>query len=150
MKIIYLDMCCFNRPYDDQSQARIRLETEAKLLIQENIRESKYKLAWSVILDFECSKNPFPAHRQAIFQWRKLAANIVRATPNIIATAKQFEQQGIARFDALHVACALAAEVDIFVSTDDRLLKKCHRVVSQINAQRPAEALAILENWYED
>ena len=28
---IYLDNCCFNRPYDDQSQPRIRFETQAKL-----------------------------------------------------------------------------------------------------------------------
>lgn len=150
MKLIYLDMCCFNRPYDDQSQARIRLETEAKLLIQENIREGRCKLTWSAVLDFECSKNPYPEHQQAIFQWRKLAATIVRSTPDVIATAKQLEEHGIARFDALHVASAVLAQVDLFVSTDDRLLKKCHKVVSQIKAQRPAEALAILENWYED
>ena len=31
---IYLDMCCFNRPYDDQTQPRIRIETEAKVVIQ--------------------------------------------------------------------------------------------------------------------
>ncbi len=30
---LYLDLCCFNRPYDDQTQTRIRLETEAKILI---------------------------------------------------------------------------------------------------------------------
>lgn len=28
---IYLDNCCYNRPYDDQSQVRIQLETQAKL-----------------------------------------------------------------------------------------------------------------------
>jgi len=36
---IYLDMCCFNRPYDDQSQARIRLETEAKMLLQQKVKK---------------------------------------------------------------------------------------------------------------
>jgi hypothetical protein len=28
---IYLDNCCFNRPFDDQGQIRIKIETEAKL-----------------------------------------------------------------------------------------------------------------------
>ncbi|MFN0197095.1 MAG: PIN domain protein, partial [Planctomycetaceae bacterium] len=32
---IYLDNCCFNRPFDDQRQIRVRLETEAKLCIQQ-------------------------------------------------------------------------------------------------------------------
>lgn len=36
---IYLDNCCYNRPYDDQSQLRISLETQAKLYIQENAVE---------------------------------------------------------------------------------------------------------------
>lgn len=150
MKLVYLDMCCFNRPYDDQSQTRIRLETEAKLLIQENVREGQCKLAWSAVLDFECSKNPYPEHKQAIFHWRKLSGTFVTLTPTIITKAKDLEGSGIARFDALHVACALAAEADLFVTTDDRLLKKCRKVVSSLNTQRPAEALAILENWYED
>ena len=27
--LIYLDNCCYNRPYDDQSYMRINLETQA-------------------------------------------------------------------------------------------------------------------------
>ena len=38
---IYLDMCCYNRPYDDQSQLKISMETQAKLHIQTLIREGK-------------------------------------------------------------------------------------------------------------
>lgn len=56
---IYLDNCCFNRPFDDQSQLRIKLESEAKLKIQEDIRSGLYKLIWSYILDYENSKNLF-------------------------------------------------------------------------------------------
>ena len=33
MSIIYLDVCCLNRPFDDQAQARIHLEAEAVLVI---------------------------------------------------------------------------------------------------------------------
>jgi len=32
---IYLDICTFNRPFDDQNQLKIKLETEAKLFIQQ-------------------------------------------------------------------------------------------------------------------
>ena len=53
---VYLDNCCFNRPYDNQSHLRIRLESEAKLKIQEEIRSGAYKLIWSYILDYENSK----------------------------------------------------------------------------------------------
>jgi hypothetical protein len=47
---IYLDNCCFNRPYDDQSQIRIRIESEAKLFIQAKILAGEIELAWSYIL----------------------------------------------------------------------------------------------------
>ena len=50
---VYLDNCCFNRPYDDQSQPLIRLETEAKLLIQQEIVDNRLDLIWSFILHYE-------------------------------------------------------------------------------------------------
>lgn len=31
---VYLDNCCYNRPFDDQTQLKVRLETEAKLFVQ--------------------------------------------------------------------------------------------------------------------
>jgi len=34
---VYLDNCCYNRPFDDQSQVRIELETKTKLYIQDKI-----------------------------------------------------------------------------------------------------------------
>ena len=64
--LIYLDNCCFNRPFDDQLQIKIRLETEAKLVIQEGIKTGDYLLAWSYILDFENSENPFPERKETI------------------------------------------------------------------------------------
>ena len=27
---VYLDNCCYNRPFDEQTQLKVRLETEAK------------------------------------------------------------------------------------------------------------------------
>jgi hypothetical protein len=70
---IYLDNCCFNRPFDDQSQLKIRLEAETKLKIQEDIRSGKYVLIWSYILDYENSKNPFQERHKQIAKWRNYA-----------------------------------------------------------------------------
>jgi hypothetical protein len=70
---IYLDNCCFNRPFDDQSQIRIRIETEAKLNIQENIRSGKFQLVWSYLLDYENNKNPYSERKAQIVRWKKYA-----------------------------------------------------------------------------
>jgi len=63
---IYLDNCCFNRPFDDQSQLKIRLESEAKMAIQEGIRSGAYLLVWSYVMDYENHKNPFSERREQI------------------------------------------------------------------------------------
>ena len=47
---LYLDSCTFNRPFDDQNQLKIKLETEAKLFIQQGIFDNKYELIWSLYI----------------------------------------------------------------------------------------------------
>ena len=68
---IYLDNCCFNRPFDDQSQIRIKLESEAKLKIQNEIQEGSLDLAWSYIVEAENEANPFEERKRAIKNWKK-------------------------------------------------------------------------------
>ena len=38
---VYLDVSCLNRPFDDQSQARIALESQAVVLILEKVSHDK-------------------------------------------------------------------------------------------------------------
>ena len=86
---IYLDVCCFNRPFDDQSQARIRLETEAKLLLQEHVREGRHELAWSYILDYEISRNPFQERVRSILDWRHLARTVIHESSSVLRNAAE-------------------------------------------------------------
>ena len=120
---IYLDNCCFNRPFDDQSQLRIKLEAEAKLEIQRKIQEGELILIWSFILDFENEANPFEERRRAIQEWRKFATEDLDATPNIRKHAIALSKKGIHSKDALHISCACAAKCLYFLTTDDKILK---------------------------
>lgn len=146
---LYLDLCCFNRPYDDQSQTRIRLETEAKLVLQDRVREGACDLVWSAILDFENANNPFPARRYAIGQWRALAVECVMIDEAVLARAREAMDLGLREYDALHVAAAIAGRADVLVSTDDKLLRRV-RAMPGLTALPPGEALAFLERWYEN
>ncbi len=121
---VYLDNCCFNRPFDSQSQLRVRLETEAKLHIQERVVAGEIELVWSYILDFENAANPFEERRNAIGLWRTRAVIDVGETPGLLANAKLLTAQGIRSKDALHVACAVEAGCEHFITTDAALLKK--------------------------
>jgi hypothetical protein len=133
---IYLDLCCFNRPYDDQLQTRIRIETEAKLLLQQKVVYDECQLLWSSILDFECFQNPYEEHRIAILQWRHLACEIIMADTQVVLLALKFVKGGVGEFDALHAASSVLGRADVFITTDDRLLKKlavlwpcCHKML---------------------
>ncbi len=120
---IYLDNCCFNRPYDDQSQIRIRIESEAKLFVQAKILAGEIELAWSYILDFENSANPFPERRWSIAQWKAMAVVDVIESPSILEHAQQCESRGLRGKDALHIACALETGCECFLTTDDHVIR---------------------------
>lgn len=123
---IYLDMCCYNRPYDDQSQLKVALETQSKLHIQNLIREGKLDLISSYTLEYEVSQNPFAMRRQAIVQFIQdnMKGYVGEEHDDIITSlAHDMMADGIHEKDAYHVASAVFAGCEYFVSTDIRLLK---------------------------
>ena len=125
---IYLDNCCFNRPFDDQRQMRIRLETEAKLCIQDRIREGLLELCWSYVLDFENGANPYDERRRIIAAWRRYAAVDVDETEAVVHQAKALTQLGLQAKDALHVACAVFGGCDCLITTDDVVLQRAGKL----------------------
>ena len=121
---IYLDNCCFNRPFDDQSHIRIRLEAEAKLKIQDDIQTGNIELVWSYILSAENEANPFEERKVAIAVWQKLAKIDVGERSDILTKAHEIGKFGIHSKDALHIACAICSECTYFLTTDDHILNK--------------------------
>jgi len=134
--LIYLDNCCFNRPYDDQTYEKIFLETQAKLYIQENILTGKYKLVWSYILQFENDENPYITHKHEIRKWKNQASQLVSASEAIIVKAKEYQAAGLRVKDALHCACAFSVKADYFITTDNQLIKIA-RKIAELNVVNP-------------
>ncbi|WP_428633355.1 PIN domain-containing protein [Sedimenticola sp.] len=124
MMKLYLDNCCFNRPFDDQSHLRIRLEAEAKLKVQEDIRSGAYKLVWSYILDYENSKNPFRERREQIAKWRMYSTVDISEDDDVLSIAAAVNKYGVKKVDSLHIACAIKAKAEYFLTTDDGILKR--------------------------
>ncbi|AUB81183.1 hypothetical protein THSYN_09625 [Candidatus Thiodictyon syntrophicum] len=127
----------------------MRLETEAKLVLQDRVREGACDLVWSAILDFKNAKNPFAARRQAIGKWRALAVECVTIDESVLARAREAMDLGLGEYDALHVGAAIAGRADMLVTTDDKLLRRV-RAMPDLTALPPGEALAVLERWYEN
>jgi hypothetical protein len=134
----------FNRPFDNQTDFKILLESEAKLKIQEHIRFGLYELVWSYILDYENSKNPFRERREQIGKWKKYANVDIDADDSVIELSKSLNQLRLKNFDALHIACAITAKADYFLTTDKGILKKS-QMVSDIQIKDPIDF--IREVW---
>lgn len=123
---IYLDNCCYNRPYDDQSQIRIHLETEAKLHIQDMVKKGELDLVTSFMLDYENGKNKYMQKRETIAGFMSANESYYvgdEREEEIAKIAEPIIQTGVKEKDAFHVACAIFAQCDYFITTDDRLLK---------------------------
>ena len=130
---IYLDNCCFNRPYDDQTQLRIELETKSKLFIQQKIIEGKYILVSSVILEYENSKNPYHLRQIAINNFLTNSEIYIGECDEVIDIARVLTDKGLRIKDASHLACAVYGGCDYFITTDDRLLKFKHEKIKIVS-----------------
>jgi len=136
--LVYLDNCCFNRPFDDQSQVRVLLETEAKLVVQELIRSGNIQLVWSYIMDFENDANPFEDRRNSISLWRDLAVIDILESFNVIARAEDLSRLGLKAKDCLHLSCAIEGGCDIFLTTDKGILNKA-RFIQELAILNPVD-----------
>ena len=61
------------------------------------------------------------------------AHQTIFAGTDIRARGKDIEILGFQELDALHIACAESGEVDIFLTTDDKLLRRAKRYHAQLH-----------------
>ena len=121
---VYLDNCCYNRPFDIVRNIEIDMEIVSKFAIQKMAIENKIDLVWSYVLTYENSKNPKRISRENIILWRDIAKEIVVENEEIILNAKKYQSVGIKQLDALHIACSVYAKCDGFITTDKAILNK--------------------------
>ena len=130
---IYLDNCCFNRPYDDQANLNVHLEAEAKIFIQNEVLKKTYELVWSFMMDYEISSNPFFDRKLAFLKWKNIAVIDVDPIEKILIKGKELNKKAIKRKDALHIACAIEAECEYFLTTDKKIINKNISEIKLIN-----------------
>ena len=66
MTKIYMDVCCWNRPFDDQTQARVHLEAEAVLAVVSEIEGGQLQLLHSEVVDLEIANAPDLKRRERL------------------------------------------------------------------------------------
>jgi predicted nucleic acid-binding protein len=142
---LYFDACCLNRLTDDQSQTRVREETEAVERILCSVREGRIHWVSSSVLEVEVHRDPNEERRQDTVAILGYASETVEASPVDAARAQDPQRLGFSAFDALHLACAESAGAAVFLTTDDRLLRRAHKFGNLLRVQ--------VENpvsWYKE
>ena len=129
---IYLDVCCLNRPFDDQTQDRIHLESEAVLTIMKKVESGEWDLINSDAIIYEINKIPDVDRKNKVLLLISKSTIYIKLETTFLTRVKEIQKFGIKMYDALHVVCAEKGKADIFLTTDDNLLSKLKKHTDNI------------------
>ena len=134
---VYLDTSAYNRPFDDQTQPKIFLESQAVVIILQMVETQMIELITSSVLEYENSRNPNVIKQEAMHRYLQMA-RLSQAVDGLIRQrAMQLEHNGLKAIDALHVACAEAAKSDYLLTCDKRLINRCSGLT--LNVTNPVD-----------
>lgn len=138
MMKIYLDNCCYNRPFDDQTQERIHLESEAILTILKRGEIGVYQIIGSDILRLEIERMSDGVKKQRVKELYQVASMSISYSEEIKDRAAEIVSTSkIRNFDSLHIASAEVAGVDVLITTDDKLEKMSAKLNLKIKVMNP-------------
>lgn len=143
--VIYLDSCCYNRPYDAADQLTVVLEAQCKLYIQQLVKDGFLTFVSSYMIRYESSQNPHARRRENIEEYINRYSSVYVSDDHkaeIEQVAADIMLTGVKFKDACHVASAIYAKCDYFITTDKRLLKY---VTPKIKLVTPIEFVLLLE-----
>ncbi|MDR1564957.1 MAG: PIN domain-containing protein [Oscillospiraceae bacterium] len=144
---IYFDNCCYFRPFDDQTQDRVLIETNAITAILFRCTSGVWELIGSEVLEFEMSKVNDTSKLEKVKAMYKSTAGRITINDEIRQRANLFSQYGVSPMDALHVASAESAKVDVYLTTDDALIKRIAETDIKIDVRNPVHwIMEVLEN----
>ena len=132
---IYLDTCCLNRLFNDQTQTKIREETEAVKVILARFFTKQWHWVISTVLVNEISKTPNETLRFQMQSLLNLAHQNVTVEATETTRGTQLESIGFKWLDALHIACAESGKVDILLTTDERMLRRAKRLSLKLHVR---------------
>ena len=144
---IYMDVCCLNRPYDDLSQDRNYLEAEAVLSIISHCEHGEWILVASGVIEHELTKITDADRLEQVQELYSTAKERIALTEPAEKRSAFFQQNGIKPFDSLHLAVAENAGVDVFLTTDDALLRKAQQMDLNIKVANPVSWLMEVLNY---
>jgi len=122
-----MDVCCYNRPFDDLSQERVYIESAAVLVIISHCKQGALTLIGSEAIDRELANLLDKDRFDKIQTLYSAATERLEITAAAEERSSELQLHGIKKFDSLHVALAEMCGA-LFLTTDDRLLRAVNRL----------------------
>ena len=138
---MYLDVCCFKRPFDNAAQERVRREAEAVAAVLDAAARGRIRLVHSPAHDVENERNPREDRRLATRLWLSAAELQATPSPQSADRARALAALGFSPLDALHLAFAEQSAARWFATTDARLRTRArtHRDRLRVQVLGPDE-----------
>jgi hypothetical protein len=136
---IYLDVSCLNRPFDDMSQLRVKMEAEAVKYIADNHNLYGWKCVSSEMAVKEVDAIPDEYRRTQVKLYLPDEESIIPLDDDILDRAEEVALLGFREGDAVHIAASEALEVDILLTCDDKMIKvgRRHRSKLKVTLANP-------------
>ena len=141
-----MDVCCLNRPFDDLSQDRVYLEAEAILSILSRCEQGIWTLLGSSVTEYELSNTTDEERLEKVKSLCVSAKGRITLTEQAEKRAAYFQSYGLKTLDSLHLAAAEMAHADVFLTTDDRLLRSAKRLDVHVKTANPVSWLMEVQN----
>lgn len=140
---LYFDCCCYNRPFDDQSQQRIHDESEAILSLINRCLAVRGTILGSAVLRLEIDGIGDTVKREKVRHLYRAVNEDVGYTSMVRQRAEEIcQHSAIHEMDALHISSAEMGRTDVFLTTDARLIRSCRSISLRIRVMNPVSYLA--------
>lgn len=116
---IYFDVSCLNRPFDDQRQDRIRIESDAITLIFDEVDTGRWEQVTSRMAVIEAQAIPNETKRRRVLAL--LPEGRMKLDSRSFDRARELVALGFRAADAVHTAAAEKLSADVLLTCDDQL-----------------------------
>ncbi|MDR1231853.1 MAG: PIN domain-containing protein [Spirochaetaceae bacterium] len=145
--LVYMDCCCLHRLADDQTQDKIRIESDAVIGILFKCFYGSWKLIGSDIVEYEIMKTPDLHKRNKAMNLYSVKKEKIDFNDVIEARALKIQKYGLKPFDSLHFASAEYGNVDVLLTVDKDFIKNSRKVSSILRVENPVRwYMEVIEN----
>lgn len=137
---LYLDNCCYNRPFDDLKQEKINLEASAVENILKKHIDGELQIYKSRAIDYEISRiSSKDKKRQVEDLYDGLDLENIPYQYTLDNRVKELENFHIHYMDAYHIAYAESKKINYFLTVDKQLINASKKLNLEIKVINPIE-----------